>query len=802
MAAEIQKYIRLVKDNGDVVLTNLVDSNTGEYVTYNKVTEYADGTPMDDSKCDGVIYRKLGDEYFVDTEYSQTQTVSIDRLGIIYNNPNFDNMPIIQNFIDRLKNDIPIKLYFPKGGIIYLTQIRLRSNITLEGDMAGRCIIRRIPTYSTDNYVDGKPDMGLIQAYKLDKTGGYWKNIVIRNIELDGNWDNLTITVPSKIRTVKSHNIDLRLCDGVLIENCIIRNSVWSGIGLTGCQNVVIRNNDVIRCGIKTWDSEPISRNGISLNAVWWNPVTNSFVFEESKNYEVINNRVDEAHQEGIQFISIVNIKIIGNVITNCLDRAIEGDNAFQGGGECNTVIKDNFCKDNRWAGMSFRNRPEKHQLIISNNTIMNASRYAISVVSDNVTDEVNDVVISGNIIENIGYENPGNTGQNIIYIQANAAIVSGNIMKELYQRAISFQQCVDVNVSDNIIEAVQPYTNISGVGFSPVPSSQVDVNVKSINVHNNLIANYSLGLAMITSIPVESLKINNNTFRRSFRYITLSAAIAKAQINHNTFKDETTNTVSPIIVSATYTIDTLEACGNMYDRTSRLIDGRDQITTLTLLNNSDNYNRFKGQTEAPTVAGTAGDIIWKINPAKGQPVGWIFAQGNQTTNIQGWLAIAYPEFNGLKRALSNSRPILSQTDEGHQFYDRSLQRWIYWTGTSWIEDIPIVVLNYNTNDSAADRTITEAKYGEKKEVLVEATSITNPCIVYLSLASMVGRKVTLKKVDSSAIRVTLRPRSETTDTIEGLTEVFLEEQNESVTVVSDGTEWKIVARYRPSLYV
>ena len=48
----------------DDTLYNLLNSYTGEYQTFTKVTEWVDGSPMDDSKCDGVVYRKAGSEYF------------------------------------------------------------------------------------------------------------------------------------------------------------------------------------------------------------------------------------------------------------------------------------------------------------------------------------------------------------------------------------------------------------------------------------------------------------------------------------------------------------------------------------------------------------------------------------------------------------------------------------------------------------------------------------------------------------------------------------------------------------------
>lgn len=45
-------------------LYNILDQYTKESVTYDKVTLYKDGSAMDDSKTDGVIYRKYGTEYF------------------------------------------------------------------------------------------------------------------------------------------------------------------------------------------------------------------------------------------------------------------------------------------------------------------------------------------------------------------------------------------------------------------------------------------------------------------------------------------------------------------------------------------------------------------------------------------------------------------------------------------------------------------------------------------------------------------------------------------------------------------
>ncbi|WP_207495081.1 glycosyl hydrolase family 28-related protein [Aridibaculum aurantiacum] len=46
------------------VISGLVDDFTGEPVSYTRVTKWIDGTAMNDSKVDGVIFRKRGNEYY------------------------------------------------------------------------------------------------------------------------------------------------------------------------------------------------------------------------------------------------------------------------------------------------------------------------------------------------------------------------------------------------------------------------------------------------------------------------------------------------------------------------------------------------------------------------------------------------------------------------------------------------------------------------------------------------------------------------------------------------------------------
>lgn len=47
------------------IYSNILDSSTGEVVSYLETSVFADGTPMDDSKCDGVIFKKLVDGTYI-----------------------------------------------------------------------------------------------------------------------------------------------------------------------------------------------------------------------------------------------------------------------------------------------------------------------------------------------------------------------------------------------------------------------------------------------------------------------------------------------------------------------------------------------------------------------------------------------------------------------------------------------------------------------------------------------------------------------------------------------------------------
>lgn len=93
------------------ILYNLIDDNTGEKVTFSKVTTFADGTPMTDAQCDGVIYRKLGNEYF---KRNFTGPIDVKWFGAKGDGINDDS-----NAIQKAFDAIPTVSTPPVGGYVF-----------------------------------------------------------------------------------------------------------------------------------------------------------------------------------------------------------------------------------------------------------------------------------------------------------------------------------------------------------------------------------------------------------------------------------------------------------------------------------------------------------------------------------------------------------------------------------------------------------------------------------------------------------------------------------------------------------
>lgn len=87
-----------VGSDGLEVITDIYDKRSGRYLSFKQAANWVDGTAMDDTKVDGVIFLKYKGKYFVDTEFLETGRIhgiklGLDRSGIA------DSKPLLEKYI-------------------------------------------------------------------------------------------------------------------------------------------------------------------------------------------------------------------------------------------------------------------------------------------------------------------------------------------------------------------------------------------------------------------------------------------------------------------------------------------------------------------------------------------------------------------------------------------------------------------------------------------------------------------------------------------------------------------------------
>lgn len=128
-------------DRIDNTLYNILDSNTSENVTYTKVTTWYDGTAMTDEKCDGVIYRKKGSEYF---KRNFTGAADIRWFGAKCNGV-VDDTLAIQKAVDAY-----FKIFIPEGEIKITAPIEILGRRYISGVQQTRTLLY---AYGCDAFV-------------------------------------------------------------------------------------------------------------------------------------------------------------------------------------------------------------------------------------------------------------------------------------------------------------------------------------------------------------------------------------------------------------------------------------------------------------------------------------------------------------------------------------------------------------------------------------------------------------------------------------------------------------------------
>lgn len=178
-------------------LYNLLDQNTGENITYNKVTLFRDGSAMDDSKADGLIYIKSGTEYF---KINYPDAIPLKMFGVVGDGVTDDTAALNTAFA----SGVP----FLKGERDATYLVSYTGNKTLY--VAYRyCVL--IKSNTKVDFAGGTMKLADDQNACLLMNDGFGadtdENITILNLKVDGNRANQTEPATGDMSCVNMYGI-------------------------------------------------------------------------------------------------------------------------------------------------------------------------------------------------------------------------------------------------------------------------------------------------------------------------------------------------------------------------------------------------------------------------------------------------------------------------------------------------------------------------------------------------------------------------------------------------------------------
>lgn len=284
-----------VGSDGLEVITGIYNKFTGKEESFKQVTEWRDGTPMDDSKVDGVIYRKVGDQYFADTEFLSGKQPSIKKFGAIGDGVNDDS-----DAIQRALN-LGGTVLFPPGSFGISKTIEVNLDETTVTGLGSRLIALS----PMDNMLSVTSDRVNVTWIELDG-----QDMCQRGILITGG---SPVVEHTHIHSIKGHTISAQ---GILV----------SGANVTGARIVGNRIAGIHGVPNGTIGDGPGAARGITFqsSSVYSGP---SSIVENNYIEQIDGEEGDGIHinfsNVGIPYGSS-HIHVSGNKIRNCNRRAIK----------------------------------------------------------------------------------------------------------------------------------------------------------------------------------------------------------------------------------------------------------------------------------------------------------------------------------------------------------------------------------------------------------------------------------------------------------------------------------------------
>lgn len=291
--------------------TNILSSKTGESVNYLATTKWFDGSDMDDTKVDGVIYRKKGTEYL---KMVYPNTVNVRWFGAVGDGVTDDTFAIQQALSTGRT------IYFQEPTVGYkVSTIRPQRGQLLYGDGMYRNGIIGNGTDTTIQVGNGVGTIRMISLFNLNITNDGAKCV---DVNYSPNFDMTNCRVISK----QADTVKLYYSWRATIKNCYINcEGSYTAISCLNNVNGLVINGNTLSGGrygraLNVGESQSVSiTNNIiegSYHGIWVSSDTGS---GNCNGVNICNNYIEQSSTPiviGTKY-SVIGVTCSNNFISN-----------------------------------------------------------------------------------------------------------------------------------------------------------------------------------------------------------------------------------------------------------------------------------------------------------------------------------------------------------------------------------------------------------------------------------------------------------------------------------------------------
>lgn len=519
--------------------TNLVDTESGESVNFEEVSTWWDGTSMDDSKADGVVYRKLptsvGGGYV--KRILKDNSINAEVFGV---GNGINDTTSLQTSID-ICSLLKIKLIIPEVELLLTDTINIPSNTNI----SSKALIKTNYEETTLKYVIVISGTNItVDGIYIDGENRFHrgilidsgKNVIINNIDISnirGRGVYLTNTTNSKITNVYLDNImysdvsgesgdggagGIRVftSDNIIIENGTITNVRGKGVATQDCNQVIFDNIQIENC---TTEEGPSFYTGHNSKHV---------CFQNCKSRHSQAQAIKISRNSS--FIKVLNCDFITD------DLSVYGASTLfiQGGNNC--LIQGNNIECNTSSRSKAGIRLESHadpqggnctNNLIQGNKITSLTNDTAIVYNDSTATykAYNNTFKDNTLIASSGNCFSSNEPDGLTFTNNNLTSLSSSVtgiristvntdvglrLNSFSDNKLSGPMTYGFYVGGFNIVISDNYINPTSLGQSAIRLGVVESVIVSNNIIHNVTAS-RIGIEVISSLNISALHVNNN---------------------------------------------------------------------------------------------------------------------------------------------------------------------------------------------------------------------------------------------------------------------------------------------------